>query len=601
MFSPMFFRTSKLSALVAIPLATALAAPAAAQIGLTTTRVASGLSQPVFVTSPPGDTNRLFIVEQGSSGSARLKVLDLGTGIVSPTLYLTLSGITAGGERGLLGLAFHPDFASNGYLFVDYTNGSGATTIARYTANAPFATSTSVDPASAVTLLTIPQPFSNHNGGWIGFGPDAYLYIAMGDGGSGGDPGNNAQTITNNLLGKMLRIDVNGDDFPTDASRNYAIPPTNPFVGTLGDDEIWFYGLRNPWRNSFDRSTGRMYIGDVGQGAIEEVDVAPAGVGGLNFGWRCMEGTNCTGSSGCTCNSPALTLPVHQYTHSSGCSISGGYVYRGTALCGIQGTYFYADYCSAQITSFRYDGTTVSNITNRTGELAPGGGLAINSVTSFGEDASGELYICDHGGEIFKIVPRTTPITDCNGNSIADACDIQAGTSVDTNSNGIPDECEFSITPICFGDGTGTPCPCGNVGASGNGCANSVNVAGANLGSLGLPSVSNDSFLLIGTGMPDSAVLYFQGTLQVAGGAGAVFGDGKRCAGGTVIRLGTKQNQGGASSYPEILDPQISVRGGIIGGPTTRTYQCWYRNADPTFCTPDTFNLSNGLSVVWVN
>ncbi len=597
----MFRTASLLSALVGLTFAAALTAPAAAQVGLTTTRVASGLAQPVFVTSPPGDTNRLFIVEQGSSTSAQIKVLALGTGIVSPTLYLSLTGISAGGERGLLGLAFHPDFASNGYLYIDYTNAAGATVIARYTANAPFASSTSVDAASAMTLITIAQPFSNHNGGWIGFGPDGYLYIAMGDGGSGGDPGNRAQTITNQLLGKMLRLDVNGDDFPSDTTRNYAIPPTNPFVGITGDDEIWFYGLRNPWRNSIDRLTGQIYIGDVGQGAIEEVDVAAAGVGGLNFGWRCMEGTQCTGSSGCTCNSPTLTLPVQQYTHSFGCSITGGYVYRGTALCGVQGTYFYADYCSATIWSFRYTGTNNPPVTNRTGELAPGGGLSINSVTSFGEDASGELYICDHGGEIFKIVPRVAPGADCNANSIHDACDIQSGTSLDVNTNGIPDECEYSITPVCFGDGTGTPCPCGNVGTTGNGCAHSLNAAGARLAGQGVPSVSNDSFLLVGTGMTNSAVLYFQGTAEIANGAGSVFGDGKRCAGGTVIRLGTKQNQGGASSYPEILDPLISIRGGITGGPQTRTYQCWYRNADPTFCTADTFNLSNGVTVVWVN
>lgn len=596
----MFRTTSSLFALVGLTLAAALAVPAAAQVGLTTTRVASGLSSPVFVTSPPGDTNRLFIVEQGSSGSARIKVLDLGTGVVSPTLYLTLSGISAGGEQGLLGLAFHPDFASNGYLYVDYTNGVGSTVIARYTANAPYATSTSVDPASALTLITIPQPFSNHNGGWIGFGPDGYLHIAMGDGGSGGDPGNRAQTITNQLLGKILRLDVNGDDFPADATRNYAIPPTNPFVGTTGDDEIWFYGLRNPWRDSFDRLTGQMYIGDVGQGAIEEVDVADAGVGGLNFGWRCMEGTSCTGSSGCTCNSPALTLPVQQYTHSNGCAITGGYVYRGSALCGVQGTYFYADYCSATIWSFRYTGTNNPPVTNRTVELAPGGGLAINSITSFGEDASGELYICDQGGEVFKVVPRLAG-ADCNGNSIVDACDIQSGTSLDANTNGVPDECEYSITPVCFGDGTGTPCPCGNAGTAGNGCAHSLNAAGAHLAAQGIPSVSNDSLLLVGTGMTNSAVLYFQGTSPVAGGAGSVFGDGLRCAGGTVVRLGTKQNVGGSSSYPEILDPLVSIRGGITGGPQSRTYQCWYRNADPAFCTVDTFNLSNGVTVVWVN
>jgi hypothetical protein len=316
-----------------------------------------------------------------------------------------------------------------------------------------------------------------------------------------------------------------------------------------------------------------------------------------------MEGNNCTGLSGCTCNSPALTYPVYTYTHGSGCSITGGYVYRGSAICGLGGTYFFADYCSASIWSFRYTGTNNPPVTNRTAELAPGGGLSITSITSFGTDGLGEIYITKRGsgtnGEVYKIVPGA--ITDCNANGTHDGCDIAGGTSQDANANGIPDECESTITPYCFGDGTGTPCPCGNTGAQGNGCANSLNPSGANLTGTGSASVSNDSFTLVGSGMPDSSALYFQGTTQVNGGLGNPFGDGLRCAGGSIVRLGTKQNLGGTSSYPELTDLPISLRGGITGGPQTRTYQVWYRNANASFCTVDTFNLTNALSVLWVN
>jgi hypothetical protein len=290
-------------------------------------------------------------------------------------------------------------------------------------------------------VLTISQPFANHNGGWIAFGADGYLYIAMGDGGSGNDPGNRAQDITSQLLGKILRIDVNGDDFPADTARNYASPSTNPFVGVIGDDEIWAYGLRNPWRNSFDRLTHDLYIADVGQSAVEEIDFqAASSTGGENYGWRCMEGDRCTGFSGCTCNSPSLVLPIHTYTHTGqNCSITGGYVYRGCAISGLGGTYFFADYCSDKIWSFRFDGVNQTEFTDRTVELTPDIG-SISSITSFGEDAYGEIYICDQGGEVFKIIPTDSP-PDCNNNLLADSCDIARGTSQDVNLDGIPDDC----------------------------------------------------------------------------------------------------------------------------------------------------------------
>ena len=278
------------------------------------------------------------------------------------------------------------------------------------------------DPGSALILLTIFQPFSNHNGGWIGFGPnDGFLYISTGDGGSAGDPGNRAQDITNQLLGKMLRIDVDGNDGP---GGNYGIPAGNPFVGITGDDEIWAYGLRNPWRSSFDRATGDLYIADVGQNAWEEIDFQPAdSTGGENYGWRCYEGDHTFNAGGCP---PAKTMvfPIHEYSHALGRSLTGGYVYRGCAIPTLDGTYFFADYVFTRLWSFSYDGNNVSNFTSRFAELSPSSdGFAINQISSFGEDARGELYIVDQGsgfdGQVFKVVPVKPTISpadlDCSG------------------------------------------------------------------------------------------------------------------------------------------------------------------------------------------
>lgn len=418
----------------------------AQKVPLDTVRVASGLQQPLFVTAPPGDTTRVFIVERGGD----IEILKNGAINATPFLDIT-SLITQGNqEQGLLGLAFDPNYASNGFFYVNYTRaGDGATMVVRYTvsANPDLANS-----GSAATILgPIAQPQVNHNGGCLQFGADGYLYVGMGDGGNSNDTGTghtagigNAQDGTK-LLGKMLRLDVNNP--PT------YVPATNPFVSDPNvADEIWAFGVRNPWRFSFDRATGDMYIGDVGQGAREEVSFEPAGFpGGANYGWRCMEGFNCTGLTGCTCNAPNLTLPIRDYGHTAGnCSVTGGYVYRGNVLCGFQGTYFYADYCSAKIWSFKYTGGSVIEFTDRTAELAPGGGQSITSISSFGEDANGELYICDlSGGEVFKIIPSTT-LVDCNLNGIQDACDITAGTSLDTNADGIPDECQCPTPPVVY-------------------------------------------------------------------------------------------------------------------------------------------------------
>jgi glucose/arabinose dehydrogenase len=413
---------------------------------LTTVRVAAGLDRPLFVTHPPEDFGRVFIVEQ----TGQIKILDLGSGTVLGTPFLDLgSVITCCGDRGLYALAFHPDYATNGSFYVSYTNASADSEIARYTVMGDPATSNVADPSSAAIILTIPEPFPSHNVGWIAFGPnDGYLYIAKGDGGSSCDPGQRAQDVTG-LHGKLLRIDVDGGS-------PYAIPPDNPFVGVPGDDKIWTYGLRNPWRNAFDPATGDLFIADVGQGAWEEIDFQGAtSSGGENYGWDCMEGSACSTASGCspsgcTCGDSSLVLPIHEYAHAAECSVTGGEVYRGCAIAGLGATYFFADFCSDRIWSFRYDGATMTDLQERTAELAPGGGLDISSIVSFGQDGLRELYICDLlGGEVFKIVPDTTaPAADCNGNSVEDACDIASDSSSDTNGNGIPDECESPVPAI---------------------------------------------------------------------------------------------------------------------------------------------------------
>lgn len=426
------------------------AASASAQ-GLNTVAVAGDLVRPIFVTSAPGDYSRLYIIEK----QGRIRVVENGVLLTTP--FLDIDPIVSGGgtddsERGLLGLAFHPNFATNRKFYVNYTAvaGSGDTVVAEYTAP----TANVANAASGNVILTFDQPQSNHNGGWIAFGPDNYLYIATGDGGNANDsgpghvePNGNAQTITSNLLGKLLRIDVNGDDFPADANRDYAIPPTNPFVGVTGDDEIWAYGLRNAWRNAFDRTTGDLYIADVGQNAWEEIDVQPAAAaGGRNYGWRCREGFVATNYANTDCT-PVFTSPIYAYSHTAGCAITGGYVYRGCAIPSIQGLYFFADYCTSKIWSLRWNGSTsYTNFVDRTTDLQPSAGGTIGSITSFGQDAYGELYICDQAaGIVYKIVPDTV-VNDCDGNGVTDACEIAANPALDSDGDGRLNVCE------CRGD-----------------------------------------------------------------------------------------------------------------------------------------------------
>jgi glucose/arabinose dehydrogenase len=379
---------------VAAPRATTTSVPVTAAfnprgIAITLSTVASGFSSPVLVTNARDGSNRLFVVEQGG----RIKIIKNGNLLPTPFLDIHRS-ITSGGERGLLGLAFHPSFETNHKLYVNFTNKNGDTAINEYrvTTNAD-----RVDQSTGRRILTIYQPYANHNGGNLAFGPDGYLYIGMGDGGSSGDPGNRAQNL-NSLLGKMLRINVNG----TSGSRNYRIPSSNPYVGRTGRDEIWARGLRNPWRWSFDRETGNLWIGDVGQNRYEEIDRSyrgSRGAGrGVNYGWRVMEGRHCYNPS-THCSTSGKALPIVEYTHSYGCSVTGGFVYRGSAYPMLRGGYFFGDFCSGRIWTISAGARSPAT---RTFLLHPN----IN-ISSFGESESGELYVVDYGGRVFRIVGHT--------------------------------------------------------------------------------------------------------------------------------------------------------------------------------------------------
>ncbi len=350
--------------------------------------VTSALTDPVFMTAAPNDQGRLFIVEQGGL----VRILPQLTATPRPVPFLDVRGlITTGGERGLLGMAFDTDYAINRRFYVFYTNSGGALVVARYLTNA--SNPDLADPASAVVLKTITHPNTNHNGGMLAMGPDRCLYVGTGDGGGSGDPDNNGQNPAV-LLGKILRLDPNTGD----ACANNA---SNPFANGGGAPEVWSLGLRNPWRFSFDRQTGGLYIGDVGQDQREEVDaVLGLNAGrGMNFGWRLMEGFLCFNpSSGC--NSGGLTLPILDYTHDNGaCAVTGGYVYRGQAVPSINGTYFYADYCAGFVRSFQLLGG-LPGAQASWPLLSPPGG----QITSFGEDAAGELYLMTQGGSLFRIV-----------------------------------------------------------------------------------------------------------------------------------------------------------------------------------------------------
>jgi glucose/arabinose dehydrogenase len=364
---------------------TVLASPTDARIRLRL--LASGLSKPVFATGARDGTGRIFIVEQ----TGKIKIMK--NGVVRSRAFLNLSHEVSGtGEQGLLGLAFHPKFKTNRKLYVNFTNLDGDTIIREYRASST--KPNVVNTSTMRRILKIDQPFANHNGGMLAFGPDGYLYIGMGDGGGAGDPSNNAQN-TAVLLGKMLRLGING----TTATTAYVVPGNNPYVGVAGRDEIWQIGLRNPWRWSFDRVTGHLWIGDVGQGQYEEIDHAVAtssGAGrGVNWGWRVLEGTHCYSPS-TGCDTTGKTMPLLDYDHGNGrCAVTGGYVYRGSAIPLLRGGYLFGDYCSGEIWVVPVSAQPpASKVRLLDTSLL---------ISSFGEIGGGELVLIDHNGRLYRI------------------------------------------------------------------------------------------------------------------------------------------------------------------------------------------------------
>jgi glucose/arabinose dehydrogenase len=360
--------------------------PAAVSISLQS--FASVPGGPLAITAPQDGSGRLFVAAQ----DGRAWVVDHGTTRATPLLDIR-NLVTSGGERGLLGLAIHPGFPGNPRVYVDYTDLNGNTVIASYRLDP--SDPNRLDPTSAAVILQVVQPYANHNGGALAFGPDGDLYVSLGDGGSEGDPQGYGQRL-DTLLGKILRIDV---DHPA-GGKAYGIPAGNPFVGRTGaEPEIWLYGLRNPWRLAFDRATGDLWIGDVGQNSYEEVDVARAGASGLNFGWNVTEGDHCFHPT-TDCDATGITLPVVEYGHDVGCVVIGGPVYRGTSYPILHGGYLYADYCSGRI--WALDAASASPVVAAPAAVqvgTTGAGLA-----AFGEDGAGEVYAANLDGTISQVI-----------------------------------------------------------------------------------------------------------------------------------------------------------------------------------------------------
>ena len=420
--------------------------------GFRTELFATGISRPVFVTAPPGDTERVFILEQHTG---RVRIHNADTGATITPAFLDLSGLLTGGEQGLLGMAFHPGYATNGYFYLNFTlpggGNGGHTEVARYQAVGDPGTSSQADPDSKTLVLSFNQPQGNHNAGWLGFGLDGYLYIATGDGGGSNDQHGSIGNSQNraNLLGKILRIDVNGSEI---AHPQYAIPEDNPYKGQATfAEEIWAFGLRNPWRCSIDRETGDLWIGDVGQGAREEIDFNPAGQGGLNFGWRPREGSIQTPAYPNESPVTTATDPVFDYPRSGGYSVTGGYVYRGSRIPELQGKYILTDYGSARFWVISREGDEFMTV-ERTADFRPSGSPTLNipGPSSFGEDARGELYICDLDGDVFRIVPTLPPAPEITIESSPEPAEFVFSFSA---AEGVPYTLE-SRTSLTTGDWT---------------------------------------------------------------------------------------------------------------------------------------------------
>ncbi|WP_337866042.1 PQQ-dependent sugar dehydrogenase [Ignavibacterium sp.] len=400
-------------------------------------------SNPLYLDHAGDGSNRIFVVEQ----AGRIKVFPNNSSVTTTKLFLDITDrVTSGGETGLLGLAFHPNYENNGYFYVNYTAPSPLRTVVSRFQVSP-TNPDSADKNTEQILLTFNQPYSNHNGGCIAFGPDGYLYIATGDGGSGGDPQNNAQNITN-LLGKILRIDVDNPQAPL----NYGIPSTNPFADSTNTSvkkEIYAYGLRNPWRMSFDPVTGWLWAADVGQSSWEEIDII---TNGGNYGWRCYEGNHPFNTSGC---SGTYIFPVWEYSHTLGISVTGGYVYRGQNVPELYGKYIYGDYGSRKVWSLLYDGVNPPSNTQIT--------TAVGSITSFGVDQNNELYLVSFNGKIYNFIPTVIPVelASFTATVVDGKVRLDWYTSTETNNYGFviersQDGVNFKDIYFISGNGTST-------------------------------------------------------------------------------------------------------------------------------------------------
>ncbi len=496
--------------------------------GITTVRIASGVSLPTSLSAPPGDTQRLFVTSKGYG--VRL----IKNGLLLPTPFLDMTSVLSLDNEGLSSITFHPNYESNGKFYITFLDKDGFSHLMQYEVSTD---PDLADPSSGIDLFTPHlQPSPVHNWNCVAFGPDGMLYAGFGDGGGAGDPNNEAQNL-NSLLGKILRIDV-------DAPPPY-IPSDNPFVGIPNHrEEIWAYGLREPWRISFDALSGDLWIADVGQGSWEEIDFQPASsTGGENYGWRCKEGSHCTSIPGCGCNDPTAIDPIYDYDHLDGhCCIIGGHVYRGAALPELQGCYFFADYCSSEIWTLRYDGAQVSDFQDRTQDLQNNEGHSISLITSFGVDAEGELYILDMTqSEVFKIIRQV---------------------------------------------GCGTD----------NYCQTSPNSAGpgAQISNLGSASVTNNDFVLEGTQAPSNQFgLFYYGVNPIQ----IPFADGNRCVGGGTWRLNPATQTDGTGRILRPIDLQSqSGSGALLPGDTWR-FQLWFR--DPNGPGGTGSNLSDALSATF--
>lgn len=508
-------------AFAALASALLFVSPAAAAT-LTLRPFQSGLSSPVLVTNAGDTSRRVFIVERGGV----IKVLQPGA--TTPTVFLNIaSRLVSGGEQGLLGLAFHPQYAANGRFFVYYTRtGDGALKIAEYAVSA----NPDVAATTETTILVVPHPgATNHNGGMLAFGPDGYLYAGTGDGGGGNDPSNNAQNI-NVLLGKILRLDI---DPPPGAGVPYLSPAGNPFVGaTPGRDEIYAYGMRNPWRFSFDRATGAAWVGDVGQGANEEVDT-PLVAGG-NYGWRVYEGFGCTGLDAAQCVPANYVMPVFQYDHSGGrCSLTGGYVYRGSALTLPSGTYVYADYCSGEI--FSWDGVTQTLLIDTS-----------MNISSFGEDEDGELYVVDLNGTVNQLA-RLAP---CGYSlSVHDQAMTVTGGTATVTVHTVP-SCDWTATT----DETWLHITAGATGRGTGVVTYTVDPNPSASPRVGLMAIADggQQFLVTQDGLPGAACRYDVTPLRAAPGSGA--------AGRLAVSAGP-----GCAWTAQSLSPDLTVVSGASG------------------------------------